>query len=107
MSSKIRKGDSVIVLSGRDKGRRGTVLKVLAAERQVIVEGVNRVKKHTRPNPQSNTPGGIIEKEMPLPMGKVQLWNPSTKKGGRVGFKTLADGKKVRIFKSNGEMIDV
>ena len=107
MSSKIRKGDNVVVLSGRDKGRRGTVLKVLVAERQVIVEGVNKVKKHTRPNPQTNTPGGIIDKEMPLPVSKVALWNPAAKKGDRVGFKTLADGKKVRIFKSNGEMIDV
>jgi len=107
VSSKIRKGDSVIVSSGRDKGRRGMVLKVLVAERQLIVEGVNKVKKHTRPNPQTNAPGGIIEKEMPMPMSKVELWNPSAKKGDRVGFKTLADGKKVRIFKSNGEMIDV
>jgi large subunit ribosomal protein L24 len=107
VSSKIRKGDNVVVLSGRDKGRRGIVLKVLTAERQVIVEGVNKVKKHTRPNPQTNTQGGIIDKEMPMPMGKVELWNPSAKKGDRVGFKTLADGKKVRIFKSNGEMIDV
>ena len=106
MSSKIRKGDNVVVLSGRDKGRRGAVLKVLAGE-QVLVEGLNKVKKHTRSNPQTNTPGGIIEKEMPLPAGKVALWNPATKQGDRVGFKTLADGKKVRVFKSNGEMIDV
>ena len=106
MSSKIRKGDNVVVLSGRDKGRRGAVLKVLG-DGQVIVEGINKVKRHTRANPQSNSPGGIIDKEMPMPMGKVELWNPSAKKGDRVGFKTLADGKKVRIFKSNGEMIDV
>ena len=105
MSSKIRKGDNVVVLSGRDKGRRGAVLQVLE-DGQVLVEGINRVKKHTRANPQSNTPGGIVEKEMPLPVGKVALWNPSAKKGDRVGFKTLADGKKVRFFKSNGEMID-
>ena len=105
MSSKIRKGDSVVVLSGRDKGRRGVVLKVLEGD-QVIVEGVNKVKKHTRGNPQANTAGGIIDKEMPLPMGKVALWNPGAKKADRVGFKTLADGKKVRYFKSNGEMID-
>lgn len=107
MSNKIRRGDNVVVLSGRDKGRRGTVLKVLATEGQVIVEGVNKVKKHTRPNPQANKPGGIIDKEMPLAMSKVGLWNPSAKKSDRVGFKTLADGKKVRVFKSNGEMIDV
>jgi large subunit ribosomal protein L24 len=105
MSSKIRKGDNVVVLSGRDKGRRGAVLKVLEGD-QVIVEGINKVKKHTRANPQTNSPGGIVDKEMPMPMGKVALWNPSAKKGDRVGFKTLADGKKVRFFKSNGEMID-
>ena len=105
MSSKIRKGDNVVVLSGRDKGRRGTVLKVLEGD-QVIVEGVNKVKKHTRANPQTNNPGGIVDKEMPLPVSKVAVWNPSAKKGDRIGFKTLADGKKVRFFKSNGEMID-
>ncbi|MDE2338200.1 MAG: 50S ribosomal protein L24 [Gammaproteobacteria bacterium] len=105
MSSKIRKGDNVVVLSGRDKGRRGAVLKVLEGD-QVIVEGINKVKKHTRANPQTNSPGGIVDKEMPMPVGKVALWNPSAKKGDRVGFKTLADGKKVRFFKSNGEMID-
>jgi large subunit ribosomal protein L24 len=105
MSSKIRKGDNVVVLSGRDKGRRGAVLKVLEGD-QVIVEGINKVKKHTRANPQTNSPGGIVDKEMPIPMGKVALWNPSAKKGDRVGFKTLADGKKGRFFKSNGEMID-
>ncbi len=105
MSSKIRKGDNVVVLSGRDKGRRGAVLKVLG-DGQVIVEGINKVKRHTRANPQANSPGGIIDKEMPMPVGKVALWNPAAKKGDRVGFKTLADGKKVRFFKSNGEMID-
>ena len=105
MSSKIRKGDNVVVLSGRDKGRRGAVLKVLDGG-QVIVEGINRVKKHPRANPQTNSPGGIIDKEMPVPVSKVALWNPAAKKGDRVGFKTLADGKKVRFFKSNGEMID-
>lgn len=105
MSSKIRKGDNVVVLSGRDKGRRGAVLKVLDGG-QLIVEGINKVKKHTRANPQTNSPGGIIDKEMPLLVSKVALWNPAAKKGDRVGFKTLADGKKVRFFKSNGEMID-
>ena len=105
MSNKIRKGDNVIVLSGRDKGRRGAVLQVFPGA-LVLVEGINRVKKHTRANPQTNSPGGIIDKEMPLPLCKVALWNPSATKGDRVGFKTLADGKKVRFFKSNGEMID-
>jgi large subunit ribosomal protein L24 len=102
---KIRKGDQVVVLSGRDKGRRGAVLQVLAGD-ALLVESINRVKRHTKPNPQANQPGGIIEKEMPLPLGKVALWNPGAKKGDRVGIKTLADGKKVRFFKSSGEVID-
>ena len=102
---KIRKGDQVIVLSGRDKGRRGAVLEVLAGER-FVVENINLVKRHTRPNPQANRPGGIIEKPMPLHRAKIAIWNPATKKPDRVGFKTLADGKKVRLFKSNGEMLD-
>jgi len=102
---KIRKGDQVVVLSGRDKGRRGAVLRVLA-DGAVLVESVNRVKRHTKPNPQANQPGGIIEKEMPLPLSKVALWNPGAKKGDRVGIKRLADGKKVRFFKSSGEVID-
>jgi large subunit ribosomal protein L24 len=101
----IRKGDQVVVRTGRDRGRRGAVLQVLATE-AVLVEGINRVKRHTKPNPQANQPGGIIEKEMPVPLAKVALWNPATKKADRVGIKTLADGKKVRYFKSNGEVID-
>ncbi len=101
----IRKGDQVVVLTGRDKGRRGAVLQVLP-ERAVLVENCNRVKRHTKANPQANQPGGIIEKEMPLALAKVALWNPASKKGDRVGIKTLADGKKVRFFKSNGEVID-
>ena len=104
--NKIRKGDQVVVLSGRDKGRKGAVLQVLADGR-VVVESVNRVKKHQRPNPQANKQGGIVEKEMPLALSKVAIWNPSAKKGDRVGIKTLADGKRVRFFKSNGEMLDV
>jgi large subunit ribosomal protein L24 len=102
---RIRKGDQVVVLSGRDKGRRGTVLGVLG-DGQVLVENVNRVKRHQKPNPQQQVQGGIIEKEMPLPISKVALWNAGAKKGGRVGIKRLADGKKVRFFKSNGEVID-
>jgi len=102
---KIRKGDQVVVLSGRDKGRRGAVLRVMAGG-AVLVESLNRVKRHTKPNPQANQPGGIIEKEMPLPLSKVALWNPGAKKGDRFGIKTLADGKKVRFFKSSGEVID-
>ena len=102
---KIRKGDQVIVLSGREKGRRGAVLQVLADGR-VVIESVNMVKKHQKPNPQGGRQGGIIEKEMPLPVSKVAIWNPSAKRADRIGFKTLSDGKKVRFFKSNGEMID-
>ena len=104
--NKIRKGDQVVVLSGRDKGRKGAVLQVLADGR-VVVESINRVKKHQKPNPQANKQGGIIDKEMPLAASKVAIWNPSAKKGDRVGIRTLADGKRVRFFKSNGEMLDV
>jgi large subunit ribosomal protein L24 len=102
---KIRKGDQVVVLSGRDKGRRGAVVRVFEGK-SVLVENINRVKRHTKANPQANQPGGIIEKEMPVPLAKVALWNPATKKADRVGIRTLADGKKVRFFKSNGEVID-
>jgi large subunit ribosomal protein L24 len=102
---KIRKGDQVVVLSGRDKGRQGVVVGLLA-DGQVLVENVNRVKRHTRPNPQANHPGGIVEKDLPVPICKIALWNPATKKADRVGIKRLADGRKVRFFKSNGEMID-
>ena len=103
--NKIRKGDQVVVISGRDKGRRGAVLRIVDAE-HVLIEAVNRVKRHQKPNPQANVAGGIIEKEMPLHVSKVALWNAGTKKGDRVGVKTLADGKRVRFFKSNGEVID-
>jgi large subunit ribosomal protein L24 len=103
---KIRKGDHVVVLSGRDKGRRGAVIQVLADGR-VLVESVNMAKKHTKPNPQAGKQGGIIEKEMPLAASKVAIWNPSAKKADRIGIKTLTDGKRVRFFKSNGEMLDV
>ncbi len=103
--NKIRKGDNVIVISGRDKGRKGAVIRVLP-DGKLIVEGVNRVKRHTRANPQRNQGGGIVEKEMPLHASKVALFNPATQKGERVGIKRLADGKRVRFFKSNGEMID-
>ena len=105
MSRKIRKGDQVIVLSGRDKGRRGAVLQVLGDGR-VLVEAVNKVKRHQKPNPQAGKQGGILEKSMPLPLSKVAIYNPASQKADRIGFKTLTDGKKVRFFKSNGEMID-
>jgi large subunit ribosomal protein L24 len=102
---KIRKGDTVIVIAGRDKGRRGAVIGVYADDR-VRVEGLNMSKKHQRPNPQIGQQGGIIERESPLHISNVALFNPSTKKADRIGFKQLEDGRKVRIFKSNKEMID-
>jgi large subunit ribosomal protein L24 len=102
---KIRKGDMVILIAGRDKGRKGAVVEVLADDR-VRVEGLNMSKKHQRPNPQMNVPGGIIEREAPVHISNVMLLNPATQKGDRVGFKALADGRKVRIFKSNREVVD-
>ena len=104
MAKKIRKGDQVVVLSGRDKGRKGAVLEVLG-DGQVVVEGVNLAKRHTKANPQANKQGGIVEKAMPLAISKVAIWNPGEKKADRIGFKRLTDGKKVRFFKSTGEMI--
>ncbi|NBU26042.1 MAG: 50S ribosomal protein L24 [Gammaproteobacteria bacterium] len=102
---KLRKGDNVIVISGRDKGRKGAIVAVLD-DGTVIVENVNRVKRHTRGNPQQNKPGGILEKEAPLHASKVALFNPASQKADRVGVKVLADGKRVRYFKSNGEVVD-
>ncbi|MGK0673573.1 MAG: 50S ribosomal protein L24 [Halothiobacillaceae bacterium] len=102
---KIRKGDEVIVITGKDKGRRGTVLKV-GADNRIVVQGINLVKKHQKPNPMLGIPGGIIEKEMPIDISNVMLFNPATQKGDRVGFRTLDDGRKVRFFKSNGEVVD-
>ena len=101
---KIRKGDQVVVIAGKDKGKRGTVTRRVDAER-VVVEGINRVKKHVKPNPVKVVVGGVIDKEMPLHISNVSLYNPATKKGDRVGFKLLDDGKKVRVFKSNGEVV--
>ncbi len=102
---KIRKGDMVVLITGRDKGRRGAVIEVLADDR-VRVEGVNMLKKHQKPNPQMGVQGGIIEREAPLHVSNVMLYNPATQKGERVGFKALESGRKVRIFKSNQEMVD-
>jgi large subunit ribosomal protein L24 len=107
---KIRKGDQVVVTTGKEKGKRGAVLRVL--ESKVLVEGINRVKKHQRPNPVKGQTGGIIDKEMPIHISNVALLNPATGKGDRVGFKFLeAQGgnapRKVRFFKSNGEVVDV
>jgi large subunit ribosomal protein L24 len=102
---KIRKGDDVIVTTGRDKGKRGTVLRIVDAA-HVLVEGANRVKKHQRPIPMKGITGGIIDKDMPLQVSNVALYNPATKKGDRVGVRVLEDGRRVRYFKSNGEVID-
>jgi large subunit ribosomal protein L24 len=102
---KIKKGDDVVVITGKDKGRRGKVLRIIVGDR-LLVEGVNMVKKHQKPNPQRGIQGGIIEREMSLDKSNVMLWNPLTKKGDRVAIKVQADGKRVRIFKSNGEAVD-
>jgi large subunit ribosomal protein L24 len=103
--NKIRKGDDVIVLTGKDKGKRGVVLSRVDAE-HVLVEGINRVKKHVKPNPMKGQPGGIVDKEMALDISNVALFNSATGKADRVGFKELDDGRKVRVFKSNGEVVD-
>ncbi|MDK9723348.1 MAG: 50S ribosomal protein L24 [Sterolibacteriaceae bacterium MAG5] len=103
--NKIRKGDDVVVITGKDKGKRGVVLSRVSDER-LVVEGVNRVKKHTKPNPMKGQPGGIVEKEMSIHISNVALFNPATQKADRVGIKSLDDGRKVRVFKSNGEVVD-
>ncbi len=103
---RLRKGDQIVVIAGRDKGRQGTVLKVLADDR-VLVESINMVKKHTKANPMQGIEGGIVNKEMPLHVSNVMLFNPMTNEGDRIGFRTLEDGRKVRYFKSNGEVVDV
>jgi large subunit ribosomal protein L24 len=103
---KIRQGDDVVVLTGKDKGKRGTVLRVLDNDR-IVVENVNMAKKHQKPNPQRGVPGGIVDKEMPLHLSNVGLYNPAKDGADRVGFKVLEDGRKVRVFRSNGEVVDV
>jgi large subunit ribosomal protein L24 len=103
--NRLRKGDQVVVISGRDKGRKGAIVQVLA-NGKVLVEGINLSKKHQRPNPQRQVQGGILEKEMPLDPSKVAIVNATTGKAERIGFKTLADGKKVRFLKSNDEVLD-
>ena len=102
---KIKKGDEVIVLSGRDKGKRGTVLRRVDAQ-HVVVEGVNRVKKHQRPNPMKGEQGGIVDKDLPIHVSNIALFNPATQKGDRAGVKSLEDGRKVRVFKGNGEQVE-
>lgn len=103
---RIRKGDDVIVLAGKDKGKKGAIEKFVSGNK-VLVQGVNMVKKHRKPNPNLGTPGGIEEKEMPLHISNIGIFNPETKKADRVGFKTLEDGTKVRFFKSTNEIIDI
>lgn len=103
--ARIRRSDQVIVLTGKDKGKRSIVLKVFDND-HLLVEGVNRVKKHQKPNPMRNIQGGVVEKEMPIQASNVALFNAGTKKADRVGYKVLEDGRKVRVYKSNGEMVD-
>jgi large subunit ribosomal protein L24 len=103
--NRIKKGDEVIIISGRDKGKRGAVLRRVDDE-HVVVEGVNRVKKHTRPNPMKGVTGGIVDKDLPIHISNVALFNPATQKADRVGIKSLEGGRKVRVFKSNGEQVD-
>ncbi len=102
--NKIRKGDEVIAITGKDKGKRGSVLRVL--EGAVLVQGINVVKKHQKPNPVRGEVGGIIDREMPIDISNIALFNPATQKGDRVGIRSLEDGRKVRFFKSNGEVVD-
>ena len=103
--AKIHKGDEVVVITGKDAGKRGLVLSVLSTGR-VVVEGVNKAKKHVRPNPVKNEVGGIVEREMSLHISNVALYNGVTQKGGKVGYKNLEDGRKVRFFKSTGDVVD-
>jgi len=102
---RIIKGDEVLVIAGKDKGRRGTVVRVLDDD-HLIVEGLNMVKKHQKPNPTRGVPGGIVEREAPMHASNVMMFNAETQKGERVGFKNLDDGRKVRFFKSSGEVLD-
>ena len=101
---RIRKGDHVVVIAGKNKGQRGDVLRV--ADDRVVVSNVNIIKRHTKPNPQANQAGGIVEREAPIHLSNVQLFNPATNKGERVGTKTLEDGRKARVYRSNGEVVD-
>lgn len=103
---KIKKGDEVIVITGKDKGRRGQVIRVLAADNKVVVQNVNIAKRHTKPNPGRGEGGGIVEKEMPIDVSNIAIYNASTGKGDRVGIRVLEDGRKARFFKSNNELID-
>lgn len=103
--NRIRKGDEIVVIAGRDKGKRGAVLRRVDDD-HVVVEGINRVKKHQKPNPMRGETGGIVDKEMPIHVSNVALFNPATQRADRIGFKVLDGGRKVRVFKSNGEQVD-
>ncbi len=102
---KIKKGDSIVVITGKDKGKRGAVLRVID-DNHVLIEGANRVRKHQKPNPMKGTTGGIVDKEMPMHVSNIAIFNPTTQKADRVGVKQLDDGRRVRIYRSNGEMLD-
>jgi large subunit ribosomal protein L24 len=103
---RIKKGDEVIVIAGKDKGRRGKVIRTVDADR-VVVEDIGKVKRHTKPNPSRGVAGGIVEREAAIHISNIMLFNPSTSKGDRIGFRTLDDNRKVRFFKSNNEVVDV
>ncbi|MBX9402043.1 50S ribosomal protein L24 [Lysobacter sp. BMK333-48F3] len=102
--NRIKKGDQVIVTAGKDKGKKGDVVRVLGDK--VVVANINVVKRHTKPNPQANQPGGVVEREAPIHISNVMLFNPATGKGERIGFKVLEDGRKLRVFRSSGEAVD-
>ena len=103
---RVRKGDNVIVLTGRDKGKRGAVLRRVD-KTHLVIEGINRVKKHVKPNPMKGETGGIVERDLPIHISNIALFNPQTQKADRVGIKVMDDGRKLRVFKSNGENVDV
>ena len=102
--NRIKKGDQVIVTAGKDKGKKGDVVRV--AGDKVVVSNINIIKRHTKPNPQANQPGGVIEREAPIHISNVMLFNPVSGKGERIGFKVLEDGRKLRVFRSSGEAVD-
>ncbi|MGO1071414.1 50S ribosomal protein L24 [Lysobacter sp. CA199] len=102
--NRIKKGDQVIVTAGKDKGKKGDVVRVLGDK--VVVANINIIKRHTKPNPQANQPGGVIEREAPIHISNVMLFNPASGKGERIGFKVLEDGRKLRVFRSSGEAVD-
>ena len=104
MANRIKKGDQVVVTTGKDKGKKGDVVRV--AGDKVVVSNINIIKRHTKPNPQAGQPGGVVEREAPIHISNVMLFNPATGKGERVGFKVLEDGRKLRVFRSSGEALD-